>query len=136
MPALNAKLAGSLLVGAMCGVAALVTLSSTGTQLAPASDSNATAPQGVVQQTAACPPGTVERPDACLRLVKVAPPEEAVPVAQPVKAAPLRARTAPAAVPVPAAAPVAKAEPSREDSPEPEHESEPAESQDGPETDD
>ncbi|MGB8649315.1 MAG: hypothetical protein WCD35_01500 [Mycobacteriales bacterium] len=84
MPALHLKLAGSLLVGGMCAVAGLVTLTSTtSAQVTPSGDSNATAPQQQAEQTAPCPAGTVERPDACVKKVVKVVPAPAMPAAPP-----------------------------------------------------
>ena len=59
MPALRLKLAGSLLAGGLAGVAALATLTSTsGPQLAPASDSTATTTEQTVESPAPCPTGS------------------------------------------------------------------------------
>jgi hypothetical protein len=131
MPALHLKLAGSILVGGMCAVAGLVTLTSTtSAQVMPSGDSNATAPQSQVQQTAPCPAGTVERPDACVKEVVTVVPAPAAPVS---RAASVRQVTRVATTQPAPPQPVRSTEtehatsteaPHAEDSQEPEHQDE------------
>ena len=72
MPALRLKLAGSLLAGALAGVAALATLtSSTSPRLSPAGDSTPTSTQQVVESPAPCPSGTIQHGDSCDFVVPV-----------------------------------------------------------------
>ena len=64
MHSMHVKLSGSLLVGGMCGLAALVVLAGSGSpRVARSSDS------GPLSAQAPCPAGTVELPTMCARVV-------------------------------------------------------------------
>jgi hypothetical protein len=65
------KIAGALFAGTLAGVAALTTLTSgTSPQLSPVGDSTAVT-SSVVESSAPCPAGTVEREDSCVKTVAV-----------------------------------------------------------------
>jgi hypothetical protein len=126
------KLLTALAVGGTAGVVALATMTSSPASFTPAGESApaASPSASTVTQPSPCPVGTVDTPDACVKVVDVTPPP--APPAPPAPAAPAPATVEATHESEPAHASEAphteSPEPEHQDSSEPEHDGSQSES--------